>query len=193
MNVGHRTIPFRPSDPGSLLLGLLAAGFALAAGLFGWQAWDGRRTRAEVLALAAGQDRPVPESARPDLLLARAAFLLDRGRVEEAEALIEPMQQRQQPRSLAMLLYNLGNGRLRTAFAAMEAQKVDDAAANIRVAKDHYRRALAVMPDDYDAKFNLDLAMRLVRDFPRQQGEPDEDAKPMSVWTDLPGRPRGLP
>jgi mxaK protein len=136
----------------------------------------------------------VPPDARRELLLARADFLLTRGMVEEAEALIDPLTRAGDPGSLAALLYNLGNGRLRRAFDAISDRKIDEASSNVRVAKEHYRRSLAIEPGAFDAKVNLDLAMRLVRDFPEREGAEEEgQAEPKNLWTDLPGLPKGLP
>ena len=64
-----------------------------------------------------------------------------------------------------------------------------------QLAKDEYRLALRLDPSNWDIKHNLDVAMRLVRDFPGYEGEAEEvpEDAPKNLWTDLPGVPRGLP
>jgi mxaK protein len=65
----------------------------------------------------------------------------------------------------------------------------------VRLAKDGYRRSLALDPGLWDAKYNLDVAMRLVRDFPQidRMSEEEPADLPVRLWSDLPGLPRGLP
>ena len=49
--------------------------------------------------------------------------------------------------------------------------------------------------DDSISKFNLDVASRLIRDFPefdRASGD-EMRAEPKQIWTDIPGQPRGGP
>ena len=64
-----------------------------------------------------------------------------------------------------------------------------------RLAKDDYRLALRLDPTAWDIKFNFDVAMRIVRDFPgyEQEGEDVPPDAPKRLWTDLPGVPKGLP
>jgi mxaK protein len=80
-------------------------------------------------------------------------------------------------------------------MSAIEGGALDKAIPLTKLAKDDYRRALSLDPDFWDAKFNFDVAMRLVRDLPGYEQEGEEappDAK-TRLWTDLPGVPRGLP
>jgi mxaK protein len=58
-----------------------------------------------------------------------------------------------------------------------------------------FRSLLRLKPDDWDAKYNYDIAMRLVRDLPKGEGEDQHDPlkTPEKLWTDLPGVPKGLP
>lgn len=63
------------------------------------------------------------------------------------------------------------------------------------LAKQAYRQALALDSGFWDAKYNLELAMRLLPEFDRiSPTELDDDAaKPSQLWTTVPGFPRGLP
>ncbi|ODN71801.1 hypothetical protein [Methylobrevis pamukkalensis] len=182
-------------DPLTPLLVLLALAGLAAAAVAGWQVLAGKRTNAVIRDLAAGRDIAVPMDAPAELLLARGDFLVRYDRVDAAEGLIEPMTRAGRPDLLADLWYTIGHGRMLTAFEGVADQDVDAATPQVRIAKEAYRRALALEPQAYDAKVNLDLAMRLVRDFPSSEAEGSEDpeAQPKNLWTDLPGLPRGLP
>ena len=147
-------------------------------------------------ALAAGKDRPVGASAGFEVKFARAQFLLRHDRLEEAQSSVDAVGAGGKPIQRAALNYNMANARLRAAFTLIEQNKIDAAAANVRLAKEGYRRALALEPQYWDAKYNLDVAMRLVRDFPQMEAEVLQEPPvelPKRLWTDLPRLPRGLP
>lgn len=94
----------------------------------------------------------------------------------------------------ARALYNIANERTRRGSEFVRRGDLDHAAALINVAKSEYRLALKLDPNDWNTKFNLDIAMRIVRDLPQAENLPDdEQATPKKVWTDLPGVPKGLP
>lgn len=156
---------------------------------------------ATIDALAARRDIVVPVDARAEVAYARVRFLLDRDRLDEAVPLVEIIgrdaasEPRLARRQLAADAWRaLGSARLRLAFSLMRDGKIDEAIPSVRLAKEFYIRALRLVPGDWDAKFNLDVASRLVRDFPEgnAQGEESPDP-PKRVWTDLPGLPKGLP
>jgi mxaK protein len=174
----------------------LAAGVA-GAMVEGWAALSARRTNADVRALAAGADRHVRAGAAPEALLARALFLLRRDRIEDAEALGPALlaHRSRRPDMAASYLHSVGAARLRRAFDRIDAGEMDMAIPEVNLAKSAYRAALGVDPGYWDAKVNLEIAMRLVRDFPRdgEDGLDDPQARPRNVWTELPGMPRGAP
>lgn len=181
---------------GAGLVALAAVAFAAAA----WFTADviaDKAANATIRGLAAGRDVAVdPATARPEPLLARAQFLLSRDMVEEGEALRGPIEATGRVDLVAAYLQDLGAARLVRAFDAVDRQDVDAAVAEVRVAKEVLRSALAIAPDDFDLKVDLDLAMRLVRDFPEQgaeEGEEEAGERPKSLWTELPGIPEGLP
>ncbi|MDQ2081632.1 hypothetical protein RA307_15710 [Xanthobacteraceae bacterium Astr-EGSB] len=156
-------------------------------------AWHDNRT---IAGLGAGRDLPVGAGARAEVVFARASFLLDRDRIDEAQALVDDIEAGGNPRLLAAFRYNIANARLRKAFDLLEQNRIDPAIPLVRLAKDDYRASLALVPDEWDARHNLDVAMRLVRDFPQVGQGLEEDAPPeppKQLWTDLPGLPKGLP
>lgn len=148
-----------------------------------------------IAALAAGQDEAIAPASSSAVLLARLHFLTFRDRLDEAQPLLNRLATGDsRPLSIAAL-YDMANARLRLAIDHLGSNDIDPAIPLVRLAKEGYRRALMLDPGFWDAKYNLDIAMRLVRDFPQLdiEGEdvPPEAAK--RLWTDLPGLPQGLP
>ena len=148
-----------------------------------------------IRSLGAGHDLATSASDPVPLLYARLHFLLVRDRLDEAQPLLNQILREGDARQSSAALYAMANARLRVAFAQLEKGRIDPAIPLVRLAKEGYRRALGLEPEFWDAKYNLDIAMRLVRDFPQieQSGEelPPEAAK--KLWTELPGLPKGLP
>ncbi|MBS9476364.1 hypothetical protein [Ancylobacter radicis] len=172
-----------------LLLGLGATGY------FGGRLLLDKRDNGFIAALVAGQDIATSADDPAPVIFARLFFLATRDRLEEAQPLANQLAHGEDPRLAAMALYTIGNARLRLAIDHLGVNRIDPATPLVRLAKQNYRQALVIQPDFWDAKYNLDIAMRLVRDFPQVElsGEeiPPEAAK--RLWTDLPGLPRGLP
>lgn len=176
---------------GTLLLGLgLVATAVFAARLLMEQ-----RDNDFIAALGTGQDIATSAKDPAPLIYARLAFLTRRERLEEAQPLANQLIRQPDRRLASAALYTIGNARLRLAIEHLGVNQIDAATPLVRLAKQNYRDALVIQPNFWDAKFNLDIAMRLVRDFPQLEtdGEeiPPEAAK--RLWTDLPGTPKGLP
>ncbi len=175
-----------------VLLGASVAVLLFAGGLL----ISKERTNAQIRELRAGKDVVVDAvSAPPALLEARADFFLTRDRIAEAQPLLDQASLRADGARQARMLYNMANTRLRAAVAAIEKGDIDKAPPLVMLAKAEYRAVLRIEPDNWDAKHNLDVAMRLVRDLPRAQGEEEDkpEETPSKLWTDLPGVPKGLP
>ncbi|MCJ2047667.1 MxaK protein [Methylobacterium sp. J-078] len=179
----------------SLLLALLPVLFVVGALGCGYGAWRIARDNVTIRALATGRDIAIPVEAAPSLLLARVQFLARRGAVEAIEPLIESLERQGAVERAARARYALANAHLRQAFDHLERGDLDPAGPRITLARQEYRRALQGRPDYWDAKFNLDVASRLLRDFPdfdRKSGD-ELKAEPKKIWTDIPGQPRGEP
>lgn len=84
---------------------------------------------------------------------------------------------------------------MRQAFALIGRGDLDKAAPQVTLARQDYRRALQARPEFWDAKYNLDVASRLVRDYPEFDRKTGDElrAEPKAIWTDIPGQPRGGP
>jgi mxaK protein len=171
---------------------LLAALFWL--GFSAWRLQGERSERAVADSLASNHDVRPPDDASGELVFARAYFLLVRDRIDEAQSLVGQIVERGGPEVAARFHYDVGNARARRAVGAVESSQIDKAIPEVRLAKEAYRAALRADPGLWDARYNLDVVMRLVRDFPElEAGEDETKAQPKRLWTDLPGRPRGLP
>jgi len=178
----------------ALVAALIASGTVLA--VLSWKLYEVGRDNSVIAALKAGDDIAVDaRTASDEVLVARSAFLLARNRREDAQSLLDQSSGMADPKLRARLIYNHANARVRDAIAAVERGSNDKAIPLTRLAKDEYRLALRLDPTAWDTKFNYDVAMRIVRDFPGYESEDEEpppDA-PTKLWTDLPGVPKGLP
>ena len=158
-------------------------------------AWRAQAADVALAALAAGRDVEVDASAPPALLAARIAFLARRDQFDRARALLEPLEASGRDALGAAAHYDLANALLRRAFDLLERGQLEPAGPFVELARRSYRRALQLDPDFWDAKYNLDVASRLVRDNPRleRSGGDELPADPKKIWTDIPGAPKGLP
>lgn len=189
-----RALVFWRDQRSALLVALLLT-FALAAG-FELVAW--RRalaTNDTIELLRAGHDIKIGADARPEELLARIAFLTKRDELDQSRGLLEALDRVGDTETRTRGHYLLANALLRVALAHIERSELEAAAPFVNLSKREYRRALQLKPEFWDAKYNFDVAARLVRDFPdfeRTSGD-ELSADPKKLWTDIPGKPKGLP
>jgi mxaK protein len=168
----------------------------LFVALFGIDKW--RRAvgaNEKITALAQGRDVDADPDSGTELTLARIAFLTARGDLDRSRVLLEALDRESDATLRARGHYLLANGLLRKALGQLEASQLEAAIPLVNLAKREYRRALELAPDDWDAKFNFDVAARLVRDFPEYEKKTGDEltANPKKLWTDVPGKPKGLP
>ncbi|OAI11500.1 MxaK protein [Methylomonas koyamae] len=147
--------------------------------------------------LLAGGDVAVEDFAHADpaVRLARAVYLRKAGRYDDALATLNLLLQ-QAPEALrAQARYNLGNLYLAQAQEKLGQGSVDSATPLVALAKQAYRAALGADPGFWDAKYNLEVAMRLLPEMDRidSGNQEDDGSQKAELWTTLPGFPRGLP
>lgn len=161
---------------------------------YGHSVWTDGRDNRTIRDLAEGREALPAEDADPRVVHARVLFLAWRDRLDEARDLL-PLLANGDGGLLSQSYYAIGNARMRRAFDRVEASQFEEAVPEVELAKSAYRDALRLQPAYLDAKVNLDVAMRVVRDLPRPlaQGEEDPENRPQQLWTDLPGMPRGAP
>jgi mxaK protein len=151
------------------------------------------RSNTAIAALAAGHDVPVSHDDPAPIQAARGLYLLTTRHVEEAQALAERMSGADAA-SRATLLYALGNAHMRQALMIFATAPMRQVAPMIQLAKSEYRLSLRLDPDNWDARYNYDIAAALVRDAdvpPSRKGE--EMAHERAYFPDVPGAPNGLP
>lgn len=147
--------------------------------------------------LQQGQDIAIDNvvTATPAVRLARAVYLREKQRNSEALDTLSLIVGLGDAHLQAQSRYNLGNVYLAQALAEVAAERINQAMPLLTLAKQAYRQALALDSQFWDAKFNLELAMKLLPEFDRiSPSDPDDDAaQPSQLWTTVPGFPRGLP
>ena len=179
----------------SSLLVACALAFAFAA-IFEFIEWRRAVAANEAIeSLRAGRNVEVGADARPETLLARIAFLTKRYELDEARNLLVALDRTGGARMRAQGRYLLANALLRVALEHIEKSELEAANPFVNLSKREYRRALQLDPEYWDAKYNFDVAARLVRDFPEfeRKGGDELGADPKKLWTDIPGKPKGLP
>lgn len=171
-----------------VLLGLAALGF-------GGAAWRADAANRSIAALDAGTDLDPGTGAPAPVLVARIGYLAGHGRLAETEPLVAALDRMGASDAASRARYRVANARMREAFTLLTRGAIDKAGPQVTLARQDYRRALRDRPDFWDAKFNLDVASRLIRDFPEfDRASGDElRAEPKQIWTDIPGQPRGGP
>lgn len=173
---------------------LLIGGLLLLLGAVNlYQAQHGNRLIAR---LAGGEELSLVDlrNAVPEVRLARALQLQRQQRYDDALATMSLIIGSGNKALQTQIRYNLGNLYLQRAIAEIDAMAVNDALPLLALAKQAYRQALALDSGFWDAKYNLDVAMRLLPEMDRIniEEEPTPTQK-NQLWTTVPGFPRGLP
>ncbi|NOT84294.1 MAG: MxaK protein [Methylococcaceae bacterium] len=178
-----------------LLWALLGLSLLLAI----WQALALLNIRHEnslILDLLAGTDVALNDvnSGAPELRLARAAYLKKLQRYDEALTTLGTILEQGDNAFRAKVRYNIGNIYLEQAMAEVEATHTSAAMPLVGLAKQAYRQALTLDSTFWDAKYNLEVAMRLLPEMDRLNLEDEQpNAQKSQLWTTVPGFPRGLP
>ncbi|EKS72775.1 hypothetical protein [Caballeronia sp. Lep1P3] len=131
---------------------------------------------AQAIASAVRAAKPEGSTTQDDALevrLAQAVSLSKAGRPNDAQRIFDPLITQEDDRVIqAVALFDLGNMDLREAAGP-------DAAGPIRSlplleqAKERYRAALRLAPEDWDARYNLERALWLAPESPGDQEDLD--------------------
>lgn len=176
-------------------LWILAAASVLCFGYAAIDLISARGANSNIHRLVDRRDVPIDvKRAHPQEILARISESVRRDHIDDAQSILSIAGGTLPPSVRASALYNIANARTRMAAEAVRKGQIDSAAALINLAKSEYRLALKLDPQSWDARYNLDVAMRIVRDLPQADNEDisSSDAA-KKLWTDLPGIPKGLP
>ena len=157
---------------GHLLFVLVAAGFAIMAVGEIVQLQYARRINGEV-ATPAKWAAGAPDNLSPEGRLARAVAL-SKFDYDAALAAFKTIIQSNREDLRRIALYNLGNLHLHQAIKAGVADNAESLPLT-ELAKQSYRDLLRTDPYDWDARYNLERALRLA---PEDEDDTDEDTGP---------------
>lgn len=146
--------------------------------------------------LISGKDVAVNKviSGEPELRLARAFYFKQKHRYDEALSSLSLVMDKGGRNFQAKARYNLGNLYLEQAMQQAKAMNINEAMALAGLAKQAYRQSLALNTSNWDAKYNLEVAMRLLPEMDKVDMADDSSINRKSqLWTTVPGFPRGLP
>ncbi|HUL65047.1 MAG TPA: MxaK protein [Burkholderiaceae bacterium] len=158
MNAARRRLSWRAQIAWAALLAL-----GVCAAVDGWRLFDTQRTNR---AIADGSIVAQEDARAPQALFAQAYYLAARGDDDRALNLYKRLQDEGGELAQAAR-YNAGNIHLRQALALKAAR--GDAALGAMItptelAKQAYRDVLRASSSDWDARFNLERALRLLPD-----------------------------
>jgi len=129
------------------------------------------------------------------LIFAKARHLVKIGNDDEAIRLYASLSNTPDPDLRGRALHNLATIYLKEAAKRWNAHGVLEAAhvgTQVQLAKENYREALRLNPDNWDARFNLEYAWRITPP-PKERAKADFQGSKSSVFSTLPGLPGGGP
>jgi mxaK protein len=146
----------------------LLVGVAVAAAIDGWRFAAARRVNAQIEAGVGATAETAPAS---ELRFAQAHALAASGATDAALNRYAALHD--DPVIGSAARYNSANLLLRQAIVIRAGDQPGQALALIELAKENYREILRHQPQDWDARYNLERAQRLVAD-----PEDGDDAPP---------------
>lgn len=146
----------------------LALCAAVLVALAAHDVWQLARIHAWNVLIESPRGEPVPDDAPPPVHFARAYALAQRDEVLAALAQYRQVVGTDKGRLRAAALFNEGNLLLREALTLRATAEPSQALPVFEMAKESFRELLAEHANDWDAKYSLELALRLAPD-------PDED------------------
>lgn len=173
-------------------LAVLALALACQRGLTAWQAERANRL------IDAGE---TVDRAPAEVVFAHALALERRGRHDDALNAYAEAEVLGDERLRHAVRVNVANLYLRRGIAAASDEgNAQRAMVLIQLAKAGYRRALRDDPDDWNARYNFELALRILPDLEvrnwRRSGSESEIEEHLkqekSAWAEMVGQPRGM-
>jgi mxaK protein len=172
---------------GAVLLGLIAAIIAE-----GWQIY---RIRQINLAIAKPEAIVVGDESPPEILFAKAWHLGQSGQFQEALRLYNRIEHRVTREEYEKVKYNMGQIYLTEAARYWNARGVwaySEVLTWSALARKAFHDVLVANPANWDARFNLEFALRIAPP-PREQEKADWTGHKSSVHSIYPGIPGGGP
>ncbi len=160
------------------------------------RSWQIHAANAAIQTWLSGKDAEIENirTTQFELQFAQAYYFQQHKRFDEALASLNQIMAAGDSNFQTKVRYNLGNIYLQQAVSYVENQELSRAIPLVELAKHSYRQALTLDSQYWDAKYNLEVAMRLLPEMERvnleHEGPKQEQAE---LWTTVPGFPRGLP
>jgi len=146
-----------------------------------------RINSAIVSAAAVGLDANVPEAQ-----FARAVALAQAGKSDPALKIYKALSHDTHAGIRRDALYNTGNVYMRDA-ARRNSDEGFESLPLVELAKQAYREVLREWPDDWDARYNLERALRLAPEMEQEGDESDAPMKEQRVMSTIRGEAINLP
>lgn len=163
---------------------------------FSWALYSIHRENRLIEELISGVDIDISKviTGHPELRLARAHYLKQKHRYDDALSTLGLIIDKGDRFFQAKVHYNLGNIYLEQAVSNVETQNINAALPLAGLAKQSYRQSLKLDSQNWDAKYNLEVAMRLLPEMDKINSPDDSvNNQKTQLWTTVPGFPRGLP
>lgn len=146
-----------------------------------------------VNAALAGHSAPGENARVPEAQFASAIALARSGQTDAALNVYKQLIQNSRGSLRQAALYNVGNVHMRAA-AHTTTQDATQALPLIELAKQSYREVLRQDPNNWDARYNLELALRLAPEFDEEAlGEDDEEGAEERAASTVQGARMDLP
>ncbi len=147
-----------------------------------------------IAAFASGHDTLLPRHAAAELHAARGLFLLSQGRVDDAQIELDSITPNTNSAARITLLYAMANAHLKRALEIFSSAPMRQVAPLIALAQSEYRQVLRQDPQNWDARYNFDIAAALTHDAEvAAYLKGDDMARERALVPDAPGAPNGLP
>jgi mxaK protein len=159
-----------------LLFGAVAAGCAAMVLIEGVRLLDALALARQVGAAGAGA--PIADDARPEARLAHALALARAGETDPALRDYKRVIQEPSTDLRRAAQFDLGNLELRAALHEQQQGQTAQATPLIELAKQNYRDLLRDDPGAWDARYNLERALRLAPE--ADEAEPEDLSTPPS-------------
>jgi len=146
-------------------------------------------------AIANPERGKVDEDTPEAVLFAKALWLEQNGKSAESIRLYSRLRNTQDLDLRSRALHNLATIYLIDGARHWHAHGVLDYAhvsTQVELAKEYYREALRLNPDNWDARYNLEYAWRITPP-PKERPKSDFTGSKSSVYSTLPGLPGGGP
>ncbi|MGR9106188.1 MAG: MxaK protein [Gammaproteobacteria bacterium] len=175
----------------------IAAGFLLLALLIGifFEAWQLIRGHSINEAVGNPESIVIDNDSPPEIIFAKAWYLSQTGEVGEALRLYNSIERRVSGKDFERVKYNMGYIYLREAARYWNEQGVwaySEVLTWSSLAQQAFREVLLENPANWDARFNLEFALRISPP-PRESEKADWTGHKSSVHSIYPGIPGGGP